>query len=210
MKYFFFDRLKYKTEESNKYYKKFIIMQQIQNLLCAFGSSFISLIFTYPFDLAYTRKTAKLITDGNYKNFRQCFHTKTENLIYNDASLKRILDNKLESNNNIFRWKYYDKFSMAICLSGLSTFFNMSGFSLIKNRIKEDKNNEINFTNKFCNTLGYTSLLTIITSPIIYPFDTLLRQMQVDGGRGYYKKYENLRDGLNQMKIKINTFEFHR
>ena len=212
MKYFLFDRLKYKTEDANKYYKKYYFVQQTQNLLCAIGSSFLALLFTYPFDLAYTRKTAKLVPDGNYQNFKQCFHSHTEYLIYSDASLKKIQEEK-KDNQSSFRWKYYEKFPIAVLLSGFSTFFNMIGFSLIRNQLEKDKNKENNQTSLavgFVKMLGMTSALTMVTSPLIYPFDTLLRQMQVDGGRGYMKKYENSKEGVIYFSKSFTKAEFYR
>jgi hypothetical protein len=213
MKYFFFDRLKYKTEDANKYYKKFYMMQILNNFMCAIGSSFIALLFTYPFDLAYTRQTAKLVSDGNYKDFRSSFHTRIEYLIYNDFNLKKILDKKIEYNNQVFRYKYYEKFPIAILSSGISTFFNMLGFSLIRKQLEKDSNkSSSSYLYDFIKTLGLTSTLSIIISPIVYPFDSFLKQMQVDGARGYMKKYENNEDALRYFKDRILVFskEFHR
>jgi len=213
MKYFFFDRLKYKTEDTNKYYKKFYIMQLFNNFMCSIGSSFIALLFTYPFDLAYTRQTAKLVPDGNYKDFRNSFHSTTDYLIYNDSSLKKILDNKIEDNQKIFRWKYYEKFPHAIFCSGLSTFLNMLGFSLIRNKLEKDSDsssNKSNYFKDFIKTVGLTSALSMIISPIIYPFDTILRQLQVNGGRGYMKKYEKSADAIHYLKDHVSNKDLYR
>ena len=197
MKYFFFDRLKYKQNDSNKFYKNYHFIQFFNNLLTSFSSAFIALIFTYPFDLAYTRKAAKLVPDGNYENYRSCFNTKIDNMIYNNVPLNKIVESQVYK-NQLFFVKYYDNFSLALIYSTISCTVNMLGFSLIKNKVsKNNQEEKKNYSfGSFIKLLGYTSTLTLFTSPIIYPFESILKKFQVNGGRGYNLIFQDNKEGF--------------
>lgn len=190
MKYFFFDRLKYKQNESNKYYKNYYFVQFFNNVFRSFFSSFIALAFTYPMDLAYTRKAGKLVPDGNYDSYRSCFHTKIDTMIYSDIPLNKMMETQKDK-NQILVSKYYEGFSYALLLSTVSCFTNMIGFAFIRDKLahKSEENKEYSIKS-FFRLLGYTSTMAFLTSPFIYPFDTLLRQVQINGARGYNLKYE--------------------
>lgn len=206
MKYFFFDRLKFKQEESNKYYKNYYFIQFINNFFRSFASAFLALIFTYPLDLAYTRKAGKLIPDGNYETYRSCFHTKIDNMIYYDIPVTKMLESQKEKNQLLVS-KYYEKVSFALMLSTMTCFTNMIGFAFIRDKIESNnrENKQYSIEN-FFKLLGMTTTLTILTSPIIYPFDTMLKQMQVNGARGYNLKYSNNNEGIKQFMAAKNTF----
>lgn len=168
----------------------------------SFMSCFIALIFTYPIDLAYTRKTGKLILDGNYESYRSCFHTKIDTMIYYDIPLNKMLENQKSKNQFLFS-KYYEGFSYALLLSIVSCFFNMIGFSIIYEKLSNKVENNNYSIDHYISLIGYTSSLAILTSPFIYPFDTLLRHAQVNGGRGYVNRNEMKLDGLkNLIKVK--------
>ena len=172
-------------------------IQFFNNLLTSFSSAFIALIFTYPFDLAYTRKAAKLVPDGNYENYRSCFNTKIDNMIYNNVPLNKIVESQVYK-NQLFFVKYYDNFSLALIYSTISCTVNMLGFSLIKNKVsKNNQEEKKNYSfGSFIKLLGYTSTLTLFTSPIIYPFESILKKFQVNGGRGYNLIFQDNKEGF--------------
>lgn len=190
MKYLFFDRLKQKRDQANKYYKSYYMLRFLNNVFTSFTSCFTALVFTYPFDLAYSRKAGKLSTaDGNYNSFRSCFHTKIDTMIYYDIPLNQMLEMQKKT-GGIALSKYYEGFSYALLLSTIGLSLNMVGFSLIRDKVANGSDNKRSSVPGFFKLLGYTSALTLVTSPFVYPFDTLLRHVQVNGGRGYNNKFD--------------------
>lgn len=212
MKYFFFDRFKYSRDQSNKHNKSYHFIQFFNNVFTSYASSFIALLFTYPFDLAYSRKAGKLVLDGNYNNFRNCFHTKIDTMIFYDIPLDKMMEMQKKKSGFLVS-KYYEGFSFALMLSSISLVANMTGFEFIRNKVQnsrsDDAANKYSASN-FFKLIGYTSALTIITSPIIYPFDTLLRQNQVNGARGYNNKFDNGFHNLRNLILKWNVKGMYR
>lgn len=215
MKYFLFDRLKHKRDQANKYYKSYYLIQFFNNVLSAFASSFIALALTYPFDLAYSRKAGKLTLDGNYNTFRSCFHTKIDTMLYYDIPLNKMLEMQKKKSSILFS-KYYEGFAYALLLSTISLSVNMVGFTLIKNKIQGSSSQEENKQAKsfsfkeFFRVLGYTSALALLASPLVYPFDTLLRQVQVNGGHGYANKFESGVEAIKSLIVKRNVKGMYR
>ena len=212
MKYSLFDRFKHKRDQSNKYYKSYYFIQFFNNVFSSFASSLIALFFTYPFDLAYSRKAGKLVLDGNYNLIRNCFHTKIDNMLYYDIPLNKMLEMQ-KKKNNLLVSKYYEGFACALLLSTVSLSANMIGFAFIKDKVinsKENGNNVKYSVGNFLKLIGYTSALTILTSPLVYPFDTLLRQIQVNGGRGYNNKFERGLDNFKSMILGRNIKGMYR
>jgi len=130
-------------------------------------------------------------------------------MIYYDIPLNKMLEMQ-KKKNTIMVWKYYEGFVFALLLSAVSLSFNMAGFEFIKGKLHQQDGNDSSSAEKasygsysvkeFCRVLGYTSLLSLLTSPFVYPFDTMLRQVQVNGGRGYNNKFDS---GIELMKSLI-------
>lgn len=208
MKYFLFDRFKNKRDQANKYYKSYYLIQFFNNILCSFGSCFTALVFSYPFDLAYSRKAGKLALDGNYNNFRSCFHTKIDTMLYYDIPLNKMLEMQNKQKSFLVS-KYYEGFAYACLASVVSLSVNMLGFAFIRDKLEqktEDKERNWKYSvRQFFKVVGYTSVLTLLTSPFVYPFDTLLRQVQVNGGRGYNNKFESGYEAMKSLILKRNV-----
>ena len=54
------------------------------------------------------------------------------------------------------------------------------------------------FFNKMSLIFGSTIVNSLITSVILYPLDTLKRQIQVNGSFGYKHEYVNYKDAINK------------
>jgi len=176
----------------------------------SFVSSVVALVFTYPIDLALTRKSGKLIPDGNYETYRSCFHTKIDTMINYNIPINKMIEEQKNKNQILFS-KYYEGFAYALLLSSVNLFTNMIGFAFIKDKLSNNReeNKKYSLTN-FLKLLGYTTALSILTSPFIYPFDTILRIIQVNGGRGFLNKIDSGRELTSDIIIKRNLKPYYR
>jgi hypothetical protein len=153
-----FDRLKYRQGAMMKQYeeKKYYIpgFYYITTLLMAFISSAVTLIFTYPFDNAYTRAAANLSYEKRYLKLQDCFMGNPEQSIMT---------------------RYYSGLTFGVIQTLVHSTITLAGFQLLQSGLfKNDKDN-ISYINVF----GGTSAISLLASVASYPFDTVKRRYQI-------------------------------
>lgn len=145
---------KFTFHERIKYYIKNTIpnYQFLASASSALAAGFTTAIFSYPFDLTYTRIACEL-NKGKY------------------ASLK---DYNFRSNFGKFLG-YYDGFSYAIIENGINSAFVFAAFQII--RSQKDSNTLSDNTNLFF----ISTAVGIGSSLITYPLNTFRRIIQLKG-----------------------------
>jgi hypothetical protein len=123
-------------------------------LFSAFMSSLITLIFTYPFDVAFTRAAVNLNYDKSYQKLSDCFMSNPQQSI--------VL-------------RYYSGLTLGIAQTLVHSTITLLGYQILNESLyKVDKDNVT-----YLSVFGKTSLIGLIASIISYPFDTVKRRYQV-------------------------------
>lgn len=187
----FFDRFKYKTNtikdkiQSLKY--KIIGINFILDSICAISASAICLLMTHPYDLAYARIAGSMKvetnTTSNYKKIKDCFHFNENNV-----------------GNNFILKKYYHGLGPAAIQSLVFSSATLLGYQMIYRFNKSDNEKS------YMITLGGPSLVAFVASVLSYPFDTLKRQMQVNGARGFQSKFGDLNQSMINLRLNFKSY----
>jgi solute carrier family 25 (mitochondrial phosphate transporter), member 23/24/25/41 len=187
----FFDRFKNKTinikdKIQTLKYKVFGI-NFILDTACAISASTIGLLMTHPYDLAYARIAGNMKfynkTTPYYKKMRDCFH-------FNDNSVGK----------DFILVKYYHGLIPAALQSIVFSSSTLLGYQMIY-RFNQSDNKK-----SFMTTLGGPSLVALVASVLSYPFDTLKRQMQVNGARGFKSQLGDLNQSLVNLRLNLKSY----
>lgn len=161
-----YDRFKNTTNKTCDYlesfkYKIFGIRIML-NIMAALASSIVTLLVSFPFDMAAARLSGQYSLNQdklfNYKNVMECFDT--------TGDKKGLL-------------KYYPGMTAAVAESIIYSTITLVGFQTISLM------NIVNKENQFTQTFFATSVIAFIAGVLSYPFDTIKRQLQVNGAKGY-------------------------
>ena len=177
-----FDRFKNRTNYLKDQIKtlkyKIFGINFLLDTICAVFASTVSLLMTYPFDLAYGRVAGQLKNDKKanlpYKNMKDCFH-------FSEDAAK----------TDFFFMKYYHGISAAIAQSIVFSSITLIGFQILF-RIKKEGLENKKKSNSFLNLLGGPSIVALIASVAAYPLDTIKREMQVNGAKGFKSQYTDV------------------
>lgn len=194
----FVDRFKHQQEEAIKFMNKFkykiIGLRFFLTFVNSFFASLITLAITYPFDMAYTRLAAQMQGKNikfDYKNLNDCFHN------------QQIIITKNMSSNEIptpnFFNKFFVGFPLAFYESLLFSTVTLTGYQILYNYIKLTKNDNESHMNKYIRMFGASSLIALIASTVAYPLDTVKRQMQVNGAKGFKNEFRYSSDALQKV-----------
>jgi solute carrier family 25 phosphate transporter 23/24/25/41 len=184
----FFDRLKNRTNDLKENIKslkyKVFGINFILDTLCAVTASTLGLIMTHPYDLAYARIAGQYKVNNkntlHYKKIQDCFH-------FNDNSLGK----------DFFFVKYYHGFLPAALQSIVFSSITLLGYQFISRS---------NQGNSSISSITGPSIVAFIASTISYPFDTIKRQMQVNGARGFKLQYNDILQLLVELRSDVKTF----
>jgi hypothetical protein len=198
MKTLLIDRFKYRQQEAVIFFNtlkyKIIGVKLISSFLSSFCASLVTLMVTYPFDLAYCRHTSQIHPKNikpHYNTLSECFHN-----IY--PVVNPLKDTKTQPPNPLFFTKYYIGFPLALYESLVFSTITLCGYQLLFNYTNTSNKveNESNF-HKYFRVVGGTSLIALIASICAYPFDTMKRQYQVNGAKGFKNLYKYTSEAMS-------------
>lgn len=202
------DRLKDKSKTFDKYLKSKNLdifgTEYIVRVGMTFWSSFLSVVFTYPFDMAYTRIAGSMNRYNQYVRAGDAFHVIE---VQNPGETPKS-EMKAPSRNPFA--KYYGGMSVALYQAVLYSTITLTGYQLLHYSMELKNINETmketNYLIRYIKTFAATSGIGLLASVITYPLDTLKRQMQVNGARGYALIYLNVKEGLRRMASHPTNF----
>jgi hypothetical protein len=198
VKILIFDRIKHTEAQAkefiNKFKYKILGVNYILSFVSALSASVISLIVTFPFDLAYSRYTAQINNDNNYKRMKDCFHSTSLTPETNQFDRRRA--------------KYFNGFTISLYQSALFSTITLLGYQAMPSIPYFQSYGESQFR-KSLKTFTGTSIIALMASIVSYPFDTIKRQVQVNGAKGYKLVYKN--NSSEPIKLLIaNPFSFYK
>lgn len=192
IKTLFYERIKYRFKNYQDLIKKqklkIYFLDFFINFLSATTSSLICLVFTFPFDMAYTRMAAEYnCKKFYYKNMSDSFEiTNTQ------RSVLRYLD-------------YYPGFRFALLQQFVNSTISLLGYSMLHFLININKNEKPSSINNYKYFIIGPFFVSFIASIITYPFDTIKRLMQTSGAKGFRK----LRSIEVLKEFSINPLRFY-
>lgn len=135
----------------------------------------VTAAFAYPLDLIHTRITSDMSKKGQQRLFTTTF----------DCFNRTNID---EGRKGLFKGVEVSMASSAArCLLTLPVLdFVRSNSKLVEGENKMVK--------EFNQKLGISLMASLVISSIIYPFDTIKRNMQLNGARGHYTQYKGAFD----------------
>lgn len=203
-KVIFVDRFKGKGLETKKYVKgmKYTVpgLELMVPLAAALSSSVVTLLMTYPFDMAYARIAGTIKKDGHYNRVGDTFHPlETE-------ALEAVPKSQMKKPQvEFFLRKYYLGLPAALFQSLIFSTLTLCGYQLLQYKLENLPVGEHmikeNYMIRYIKIFGATSLIGFIASVCSYPFDTLKRQFQVNGARGYALQHRYFYEGLQKFML---------
>lgn len=157
-------------------------------LFVAFTSGSISLIATYPLDIARTRLAADLCRKEYFRAYDGPIHC-IKNTV-NDTGIKGLYQG------------YFLSFGMMAPYLALTTY--------IYEQIKPFLENEEMIKNPIIKYLTAGSIAGILGETIIYPLDTVKRQLQVSRARGYKDGYSSTFNAIKGILANEGIKGFYR
>lgn len=154
-------------------------------LLASFLSSSFVLTLSYPFDLACSRISADM-TRFNHKRIYQSIPNLFSQIVYEDGFASRMTISKL-----------YKGFSYAII--GALPYHIVSLVSIEYIDKKNELNLQSSFFSRFRQIFMHSLFVNAFISIFIYPFDTMKRRCQVNGGLGFTSEMITIRSEVTSI-----------
>lgn len=167
VKIIFYDKFKqyFMPYEQNKYNNLQFAMRSSFSSICCLS---MTLFFSYPLDLIHTRMTADMSKVGRNRVYKSTF----------DAFNRTHID---EGKYSLFKGS---SFAVAGAIGKIS--LNLPLYELILRNCGTSDS----YTDRFMQRIGAAMLSGTLISALVYPFDTLKRISQMNGGRSASKLYK--------------------
>lgn len=185
-----YDRIKNRENEYKEFGKRYKIplANFFASLTGSFFSSFITVLATHPYELAYTRMVGRF--NSQYPNMKSCFH-EMNHVKIGDAIVNVPKDKIIKPKKESPIIKYYTGLPAAFYQSVVYSTISLIGYQFIYDNINSSKNEKFK-------TLMLTSLVGLVSAAVSYPFDTLKRQIMVNGANGYQLEYKYFYEAMNK------------
>ena len=189
MRVVFFDKIKnYLMPYNPKKYSGFDYAMRVGT--ASFLCTMFNLTFSYPLDLIHTRTCADMSrkdTTRLYKTTFQCFN---------------------RTNLDEGRRSLYKGFEVALAQAGIRSCLQLPIYAFVRDRrpVADTETAYGRFVQRMSVGLVSGSLVTLL----VYPFDTIKKCMQTNGGRGFFNQYTSPIDAFNVIRQKQGTGALYR
>ena len=137
----------------------------------------ITSAMTYPYDLIYSRLGGDMTKKGSLRHYRTVF----------DCFNRTNIDEGL-------RTGLYKGIEIAMVAQVLRALLMFPVYDIMRSskHLQPEQSGQSNYIiNNFKEKLGVSFVSAMLIAAIVYPLDTVKRNVQVNGGRGYFKTYQN-------------------
>lgn len=192
----FFDRIKqYFMPYNQSKYQGFNFFARLS--AAAFVSMTFQTILTYPLDLIQTRIMADMSTKKQNRLFQTTFDCFNRTLL--DEGNRRALYKGSEV-------AIFSGVLRGVLVLPLYDYLKVSN-NMVKNTFMR-KNDS--YLQKFWERVGPAFISSLLISSLLYPLDTLKRNMQLNESRGYVIQYKNVFDCILKLRQHYGIGGFYR